>query len=99
MIAESVRRATRNASGDVDVELHKRISAKMQCWASDGADRGVGDAATKHYPSMVFTGWEESHSVVRLLAPAIQADPEAAIVDSLLVLGKKRYSLAKLVST
>ena len=36
---------------------------------------------------------------MRLLAPAIQADSEAAIVDSLLASWKKPYSLAKFVST
>eukprot|EP00974_Lingulodinium_polyedra_P094033 9112307-Lingulodinium_polyedra.AAC.1 len=65
MLTEYVRRAAQDANGSVDLELHGWVSSRTLSWASDGADRGVGDAATEHFPSMVFRVWEESHSAVK----------------------------------
>ncbi len=99
MVVESVRRAATMPSGEADVELHRKIGSRTLCWASDGADRSVGDAATEHFPSMAFRVWEESHSSVKVLAHAVQDDPEVRLIDALLVSGKKPPSLAKFLST
>ena len=72
MVAQSVLRACSQTSGAVDVELHKRVSANIRAWASDGADRGVGDAGTQNYAGMVFREWEESHSAAKLLEQAVK---------------------------
>ena len=68
-------------------------------WASDGADRDVGLAATAVYPGIKFHAWDESHSGVRLVVNALKDDPEIELVDKILVTGKKPYSLAKFLST
>ena len=98
MLTEYVRRAAQGANGSVDLELHERIRSRTLSWASDGADRGVGDAATEHFPSMVFRVWEESHSAVKVLAHAVAEDPEVRLIDDLLVSGKDPPSLAKFLS-
>ena len=79
----------------MDLELHERIRSRTLSWASDGADRGVGDAATEHFPSMVFRVWEESHSAVKVLAHAAAEDPEVRLIGVLRVSGKEPPSLAK----
>ena len=54
MLTEYVRRAAQDADGRVDLELPERLRFRTLSWASDGADRGVGEAATEQVPSMVF---------------------------------------------
>ncbi len=99
MLREGVRRVTKTPSGEVDLELYAKVSSRMLCWASDGADRSVGAAATEYFPSMVFQVWEESHSAVKVLKHAVAADAEICLVDSLLVSGKEPPSLANFLST
>ena len=99
MLENYIRRATQDAKGDADLQLHRKIRSRALSWASDGADRAVGDVATEHFPSMVFRVWEESHSAVKVLAHAVTEDPEVRLVDSLLVSGKDPPSLAKFLST
>ena len=99
MLVDYIRRATQDANGDVDLQLHRQVCSRALSWASDGADRAVGDVATEHFPSMVFRVWEESHSAVKVLAHAVTEDPEVRLVDSLLVSGKDPPSLAKFLST
>eukprot|EP00959_Pyramimonas_sp_CCMP1952_P109922 2299311-Pyramimonas_sp.AAC.1 len=48
---------------------------------------------------MVFREWEESHSAVKVLLHAAQGNAEVALVENLLVSGKKPPSLAKFVTT
>ena len=99
MLVDYVRRATQDANGDVDLQLYRRVRSRTLSWASDGADRAVGDAATEHFPPMVFRVWEESHSAVKVLAHAVTEDPEVRLIDALLVSGKDPPSLAKFLST
>ena len=109
MVAQCVLRACSQTSGAVDVELHKRVSANIRAWASDGADRGVGDAATQNYAGMVFREWEESHSAAKLLEHAVKNHDEARLVDGLLISGvenapqitpgKRPMSLGKFLTT
>ena len=68
-------------------------------WASDGADRAVGMAATVFCPNMVFREWDECHSAVKSLPHSVEAVPEALLLDKLLVSGRDPPSLAKFVST
>ena len=93
------RRLSVQIIAQVDIGLHGRLTHRCLSWASDGADRGVGDAATRHFENMKFRVWEESHSSVKVLEHAVKADAEAVAVDALLVSGKNPQSLAKFVST
>ena len=108
-VAEAVMRACSGPSGEVNVELHQFVRARVLAWSSDGADVGVGHAATAHFENMAFREWEESHSAVKVFEHAVQNHREARTVDGLLVSGavsapftrhgRKPPSLAKFVST
>eukprot|EP00974_Lingulodinium_polyedra_P086038 8331646-Lingulodinium_polyedra.AAC.1 len=65
MLTEYIRRAAQDADGSVDLDMFRQVRSRTSSWVSDSADRGVGEAATQHFPSMVFRVWEESHSAVK----------------------------------
>ena len=69
-VRECVRRAVFHVPGDNNAEMFQRICASALCWASDGADSGVGRMAVRDFRNMVFREWEESHSAVKLLPHA-----------------------------
>ncbi len=48
----------------VGVALHTKLCNRTRCWASDGADRSVGMAATSTMPKMAFREWGEGHPAV-----------------------------------
>ena len=53
-VRECVRRAVFHVPGDISVKMFQAICARALSWASDGADRGVGElAAVEHFPNMI----------------------------------------------
>ena len=69
------------------------VCNRVLSWASDGADRSVGELAVRDFKNMAFREWEESHSGVKLLPHALAADEEFSLVEKLLL------SVAKFLST
>ena len=98
-IREALRRTALGADGVLDLDLYSRLCSRTLMWASDGADRAVGMAATVFCPNMVFREWGECHSAEKSLPHSVEAVPEAKRLDTLLVSGRDPPSLAKFIST
>ena len=99
MLDECVRQAAIDENDEFQSDQHRRWCEGTRFWASDGADRTAGLAATSNFPNMAFQLWDESHSASLVLKHAMAQDEEVKKVDELLVSGKDPQSLAKFVST
>ena len=97
-IREALRRTALGADGVLGVDLHSKLCSRTLMWASDGADRAVGMAATVFCPNMVFREWGECRSAVKSLPHSVEAVPEAKRLDTLLVSGRDPPSLTKFIS-
>ena len=90
MIEDGVRRACpAPLSAEVDTKLHAHVRQQTRVWCSDGADL--------HVPLVV--SWDEAHSAQRMAANSMGDVHEVVTTDRLLVTGKKRFSLAKFLTT
>jgi len=98
-VVDSVRRATTRPSGEVDGRVHRHVTENTRSWASDGADRKVGDGATEAFPNMKYRVWEESHSATKLLQHSLTGSEPLDFLDKLLVSQKEPPSLAKFLQT
>ena len=97
-LVAAVRRAVAG-DGEVENELYQHVCQHTLSFCSDGADRGVGDAATELFERMAFRTWDESHSSIKVLQHALEAAEEARYTEELLVSRQKPYSLAKFMDT
>ena len=92
-VRECVRRAVFHIPEKNEVDMFGAVCNRVLSWASDGADRSVGELAVRDFKNMAFREWEESHSGVKLLPHALAADEEFSHVENLLL------SVAKFLST
>ena len=92
-VRECVRRAVFHIPKENEVDMFGAVCNRVLSWASDGADRSVGELAVRDFKNMAFREWEESHSGVKLLPHALAADEEVSLVERLLL------AVAKFLST
>ena len=72
-----------------EVDVFGAVCNRVLSWASDGADRSVGELAVRDFQNMAFREWEESHSGVKLLPHALAADEEFSLVEKTVVIRGK----------